>query len=114
MGYYPMPTTAEITVQRTSPEDVQNRQIYVTLDGAPIATLFFGKSVTRALEPGSHKLTADNTLRKKSIEFDVKPGQHAQFMVTSTPGWGYNFLVGLIGAAPIKVSLERIEDRPTA
>ena len=104
-----MSTTTEITVQRTSPADVQNRQIYVTLDGSPIATLFFGKSVTRPLEPGPHKLTADNTLRKKSIEFDVKPGEHVQFMVTSTPGWGYNFLVGLIGAAPISISVERID-----
>ena len=109
-----MPDTAEITVHRTSPEDVQNRQIYVQLDGAPIATLFFGKSVTRPLEPGPHKLTADNTLRKKSLEFDVKPGEHVQFMVTSRPGWGYNFLVGLIGAAPINISVERIESTPAA
>ena len=101
------PITAHITVSRTSSTDVQNRQIYVTLNGAPLATLLFGRDVTRALPPGTHTLVADNTLVKKKLEFTLTAGEHAHFQVASIPGWGYNYLVGLFGAAPIKVAIER-------
>jgi hypothetical protein len=100
---------AQITITRTSPNDVQNRQIYVKLDGAPIATLLFGRDLTRALEPGTHTLVADNTLVKKKLEFTIAAGEHARFQVASIPGWGYNYLVGLFGAAPMKVSIDRVQ-----
>jgi hypothetical protein len=113
--------SAQITVVRTSPKDVQNRQIYVKLDGEPMATLLFGRTATRALEPGEHSILADNTLRKKRLHFTIAAGEHAHFQVASTPGWGYNFMVGLFGAAPMDVSIERATaedalpvDRPAA
>ena len=102
--------SAQITVTRTSATDAQNRQIYVKLDGAPIATLLFGREVTRTLEPGTHILVADNTLVKKKLEFTIAAGEHARFQVANVPGWGYNYLVGLFGAAPMKVSLEAITE----
>jgi hypothetical protein len=111
MGAMPDAST-QITVTRTSTADVQNRQIYVKLDGAEIATLLFGRAVTRAIEPGTHTLVADNTLVRKTLEFTVAPGEHVRFQVASTPGWGYTFLVGLFGAAPMKVSIEVVKAVP--
>lgn len=98
--------SGKITVKRTSPNDVQNRQIYVTLDGAPLATLLFGRAATRPLAPGPHTLVADNTWKKRRLEFTAAPGDHLHFQVVSSPGKGYNFLVGLFGAAPIEISIE--------
>jgi hypothetical protein len=101
--------SARITISRTSSADVQNRQVYVMLDGAPVATLLYGREVTRDVEPGTHVLVANNTLRKKKLEFTIAPGGYARFQVASIPGWGYNYLVGLFGAAPMRVSVERMD-----
>jgi hypothetical protein len=95
-------------VERTSSGDVQNRQVYVTLDGAPLATLMYGKSAEKVIEPGTHTLRADNTWKKKTVEFTVTEGEHAAFQIVSKPGWGYNLLVGFFGAAPIDVAIEPI------
>jgi hypothetical protein len=99
---------AQITVDRTSPDDPQGRQIYVTLDGKPLATLIYGKSVSREIEPGRHSLKVDNTWKKKTVEFTLAPGEQARFLVANRPGKMFNFLVGLIGAAPMNVSLDRL------
>jgi len=40
---------SQITVSRTSPDDVQLRQIIVKLNGERIAELMYGQSVTRAM-----------------------------------------------------------------
>jgi hypothetical protein len=97
-----------ITVERTSDTDVQHRQIILRIDDEPFATLLFGKSATKTIEPGRHRLRADNTLVKKSIEFDVAPGEHARFRVINRPGrWTY-LLVTLLGVGPIYLTIERI------
>ena len=54
-----MPAT--LTVNRNAPDDAQQRQIMISLDGEPIAELMFGDSVTREISAGPHTLLADNT-----------------------------------------------------
>ena len=44
------PTT--LTVHRTSPEDVKDRQVILSLNGAKIGTLLYGHSLTREIPPG--------------------------------------------------------------
>ena len=96
-----------ITVERTADTDVQHRQIIVSLDGEPFATLLFGKSETKPIAPGHHRLKAYNTLVWKTIEFDVAEGEHARFQVINRPGkWTYP-LVALLGVGPIYLSVER-------
>ena len=99
---------SQIIIDRTSPDDVQDRQIYVNLDGTPIATLLYGRSVTTELAPGPHTLLADNTLKKKTVEFTAQAGEQIHFRVVSRPGWAYVFLVGFFGAAPVNLSIERV------
>ena len=66
---------ATLVVARTHPADVQQRQVYVSLDGTSIATLLYGQSVERAIEPGEHVLRLNNTLVWKTVRFDARPGE---------------------------------------
>ena len=100
---------ALVTVERTSPADVQHRQIIVSVDDQPFATLLFGQSVTKPLPPGHHKLRAYNTLVWKYAEFDLAPGDRVTFQVINRPGrWTY-LLVTLLGVGPIYLTVERKE-----
>jgi hypothetical protein len=97
----------QITVNRTSTDDVQQRQIIVKLDGQRVAELLYGQSVTRAVAPGHHRLRVDNTWNWKTMEFDVAPGEHLRFRTISREGRFTWFLVGTLGAGPMYVSIER-------
>ena len=96
-----------VTVTRTSDKDVQHRQIIMSIDGEPFATLMYGKSATRPVAPGHHTIKAYNTLVWKTLEFDVAPGEHAQFSVVNIPGRWTFALVALLGVGPMYLTLER-------
>ena len=98
---------AMLTVRRTSRDDVQDRQVYLYVDGEDWATLLFGKEVTREIAPGRHVLKANNTLVKKSVEFDVKPGEHVRFQCINKPHWTARMFMAFLGAAFLTVRLER-------
>jgi hypothetical protein len=53
---------------------------------------------------------AHNTLVGKSIEFDLRAGEHARFSTSNRSGCG-TFMIYLLGAGPIYLSLEREEGR---
>jgi hypothetical protein len=96
-----------LTVERTAESDVRHRQVIVSIDGQPFATLLFGKSETKPIAPGHHTLKAYNTLVWKTVEFDVAEGEHAKFQVINRPGrWTY-LLVTLLGVGPIYLTIER-------
>jgi len=96
-----------ITVSRTSERDVKQRQIIVEVDGERVAELMFGKTVTRRVLPGRHSVRVDNTWNRKTIEFDLASGEHAKFQTLSRVGRFTWFLVSVLGAGPMYVSLER-------
>jgi|SRR6266403_828541 hypothetical protein len=104
-----MEAESQVTVTRASPEDVQQRQIIVKLDDEPFATLMYGRRATRSVPPGHHVLRVDNTWNKKTIEFDLAPGEHAKFKTISRAGRFTWFLVAALGAGPMYVSVEREE-----
>lgn len=96
-----------VTVERTSDTDVQHRQVILSVDNEPFATLLFGTSATQSIAPGHHTLKAYNTLVWKTVEFDLAPGEHARFQVINRPGrWTYP-LVALLGVGPIYLTIER-------
>ncbi|TAK16767.1 MAG: hypothetical protein EPO35_04705 [Acidobacteria bacterium] len=102
------PDEGQLTVNRTSSTDVQHRQIIMSVDDQPFATLLFGQSATKPIAPGHHKLRAYNTLVWKNVEFDVAPGEHVEFQVINRPGrWTY-LLVTLLGVGPIYLTIERV------
>lgn len=99
-----------VTVTRTSDKDVQYRQIIITIDGEPFATLLYGQTVSHVIAPGHHTIKAYNTLVWKTLEFDLAEGEDIRFSVVNIPGrWSFP-LVALLGAGPIYVRLERVTD----
>ncbi len=97
-----------LTVYRTSKDDVQDRQVYLYVDGEDWATIFYGKDVTREIAPGHHVLKANNTLVRTSVEFDVKPGEHVRFQCINKPHWTAMMFMAFLGAAFLTVRLERL------
>jgi hypothetical protein len=100
------PESARITISRRDRDDVRQRQIVASLDGAPLGTLLFGDSVTREISPGVHRLRAHNTLFWKTREITIKPGEHARFKVVNRAGPGTFSLLGLLGVGPLYLTLE--------
>ncbi len=92
---------ARITITRKHSEDVQQRQIIISVDGERLGELLYGESLTREVPPGSHRLRANNTLFWKTLNVDLQPGQHARFTVVNTAGAGSFSLLGLLGAGPL-------------
>jgi hypothetical protein len=98
---------ARLTIARTSPDDLKQRQVIIKLDGEWIGDLMYDYTITREIEPGHHRLRADNTWNKKNIEFDAASGEEVKFRVVNRAGGCTWFLVASLGAGPMYVSIER-------
>jgi hypothetical protein len=97
---------ATITVRRTAPDDVQVREIIVKVDGERVGTLKYGDSITLAVSSGHHRLRVDNTFNWKTIELYLAPGERRKFLTKSRTGRLGWFLIALLGAGPLYVSIE--------
>ena len=99
---------ATITVRRQSKQDVGYRDIYVDLDGEQIAILHAGDEVSRDVKPGRHRLSAHNTLFRKTLDVTLTPGEHATFSVINKAGFGtYSVFAFFLGGGPLYLTLER-------
>jgi hypothetical protein len=98
---------SRVTVVRKSPEDGQYRQVNVTLDDKPFATLMYDRIASLPVAPGHHTLRVDNTWNKQTVEFDLAPDEHIQFRTINRLGRFTWFLVAIIGVGPMYVSVER-------
>lgn len=96
-----------LTVRRTATQDVQDRQVYLSIDGEEWATLLYGKAVTRELAPGRHVLKANNTLVRRSVTFDLAPGEHVRFQCVNKAHWTAMVFMAFLGAAVLTVTLTR-------
>jgi len=54
-----------------------------------------------------HVLKANNTLVRKSVEFDVRPGEHVRFPCVNAAHWTAMLFMAFLGAAVLTVRLER-------
>ena len=102
-----MPEPARITVTRRDESDIRDRQIVVSVDGEPLATLLFGEQATREIAPGPHRLKAHNTLFWRNLDVDLQPGEHARFIVINRAGSGTLSLLGILGVGPLYLTFER-------
>ena len=98
---------ASLTVARNASDDAQQRQIIVSLDGAPIAELMFGDSVTREIPAGLHTLLVDNTWKRESAQFTAAENEKLSFLAKSRSSRFSEFLLMFFGAGPLKVFLTR-------
>jgi len=101
---------AMLTVRRTAPDDVQDRQVYLSVDGDDWATLMYGREVTREIAPGRHTLKANNTLVRRTVVFDVRPGEHIRFQCINKAHWTAMMFMAFLGAALLTVTLVREYD----
>lgn len=99
-----------ITVRRTADDDVRDRQVYLSIDGEDWATIYYGQTVTRELTPGRHTLKANNTLVRKSVEFEVAAGGHIRFQCINKAHWTAMVFMAFLGAAFLTVRLVREQE----
>ncbi len=98
---------AMVTVRRTALEDVQDRQVYISLDGEEWGTLYYGNELTCEIAPGRHRIRANNTLVRNTVEFDVTPGEHVRFQCINKTHWTGMLFMAFLGAAVLTVKLVR-------
>jgi hypothetical protein len=98
---------SHITVTRRDERDVRDRQVIVSVDGKRMATLLFGQEATQAVTPGHHRLRLHNTLFWRTLDLELKPGDHVRFKVGNRAIGGITSLFALLGAAPLFLSVER-------
>ncbi len=103
-----------VTIKRTSKDDVQQRQVIVKLDGEWVADLLYGQKITRTLSPGKHTLRVDNTWNKKTVQFEIAPGEQITFRTINRAGKFTWFLVAATGVGPMYVSVEREDGEANA
>ena len=103
-----------ITITRRSPEDVKQRQVFVSVDGTAFAALLYGESHTGEVPAGSHRIRAHNTLVWKTVDLTIEPGEHVRFRIVNRPGLGTYALLSLLGAGPIYLTFEREAVPPPA
>jgi hypothetical protein len=101
---------SRITISRTAPEDTKQRQIIVKLDGKRLGELMYGDEISRAVEPGRHRLQVDNTWNWKTVDLNVAPGEHVRFQTENRMGRFTWFLVGTLGVGPMYVSIKRVDE----
>jgi len=100
-------TPARVTIDRTSPDDVQQRQVIISIGDDWRTQLMYGESASHDLTPGRYVIKAHNTLVRRKIEFDVKSGEHVRFRVANLASrWALPFLT-IMGVAPLNLTLER-------
>ena len=100
-----------MTVRRTSPRDMQERELYVSIDGGPNAILRYGDSVTLNVAPGHHRIRVHNTWSRRHAEFEAAPGDRIGFNTANVRGKGFEIIAAFFGVAPMHTELER-DDHP--
>ena len=100
---------ASVTITRTSEADFKSRQVVVSIDGEHVATLLWGDSITRDLDPGSHRIRVHNTLVWKTIDFTLAPGQQAFFEVINRSGFGTVGMMMVLGVGPLYLTVRRMD-----
>lgn len=108
LGRFEEVLPATVTITRTSEEDFKSRQLIVWIDGAHVATLLWGDSITCELQPGPHRLRVSNTLVWKTAEFAAHPGEQVFFEAITRTGPGSIFMIMLFGVGPLYLTLRRM------
>jgi hypothetical protein len=106
-----MPDTAlaQLVIVRNHPEDIQDRPVYLWVDGEKWdGILRYGKTFTRDLAPGHHKVKANNTLFSHTVEFDAAPAETIKFRCENGLTGGGMVMVLMMGVAYLRVRLKRL------
>jgi hypothetical protein len=104
-----MPESARLVIVRNHPEDIQDRPVYLWVDGEKWdGVLRYGKTFEREVAPGHHKIKANNTLFSHTVEFDATPGETVRYRCENGLTGGGMVMVLMMGVAYLRVRLNRI------
>lgn len=82
--------------------------MFVSVDGERLGMLGFGRSLSRDLAPGTHRLRIHNTFWWKTVEFEAADGEDVHFNATNVVPAIMVGIATTLGAAPMFVKVERI------
>jgi len=100
-----------ITLSRTHPGDCGQRQVFARLDGGEPVTLLYGETVTLEVNPGRHRLRVHNTLFWKNLQFSIEMGERLEFLIINSARWWTAGVVGVLGSAPLFLTVKQISVR---
>ena len=86
---------------------MQERELYVSIDGGPNTILSFGDSMTVTVAPGHHRIRVHNTLSRRWAEFAAAPGDRVRFSAANVRGRNFGILATFLGIGPMHTVLER-------
>jgi len=100
---------AHLIITRDHPEDVQDRPVYLWIDGEKSdRPLRYGKTFERDLPPGRHHIKASNTLFSTKVEFDAAAGETIRYRCENGLTGGGMIMVLMMGVAYLRVRLKRL------
>ena len=104
-----MAESARLVITRDHPEDIQDRPVYLWIDGEKWhGVLKYGATFTRELAAGPHRVKAHNTLFGHTVDFDAPPGETVRYRCENGLTGGGMLMVLMMGVAYLRVRLVRI------
>src|SRR5215217_7867081 len=104
-----MSDNARLVITRNHPQDVQDRPVYLWIDGQKWdGVLRYGKTFTRDLPEGKHTIKAHNTLFGHTIEFEATEGETVRYQCENGLTGGGMMMILLMGVAYLRVRLKRV------
>jgi len=100
-----------VTLSRMHPKDCGQRQVFARVDELDRVALLFGEATTLQVLPGRHRLRVNNTLFWKTVDFAIEPAEHLEFVLINESRWWTAGIVGLLGAAPLFLTVKQISVR---
>lgn len=106
-----MAEPARLIITRDHPQDIQDRPVYLWIDGDKWeGVLKYKKAFERELAPGHHKVKASNTLFTTTVEFDAVAGETVRYGCENGLTGGGMIMVLMMGVAYLRVRLKRLAD----
>lgn len=104
-----MPVPARLVITRDHPQDIQDRPVYLWIDGKKWdGVLRYGRTFTSDLEPGPHTVKASNTLFSHTVKLDAAAGEEVRYRCENGLTGGGMIMVLMMGAAYLRVRLTRL------
>ena len=104
-----MPEPVHLVITRNHPQDVQDRPVYLWIDGEKWdGVLKFGKTFTRDLPAGKHTIKANNTLFSTTVEFEAAEGETVRYQCENGLTGGGMVMILMMGVAYLRVRLKRV------
>lgn len=101
-------TQATLIITRNHPDDVQDRPVYISVDGRQQGILRFNGTLRIELSPGRHAVKAHNTLFGHTLDVDASPGEEVRLACRNGLTGGGMLMVLMLGVAYLRVRLERV------